>query len=326
MPGGQFQSWDFDAPSGVYKSHALADRIMRAVVPQLQFNMFMPSIGGYGKNRGDTVTVPRFSNMSVPSNPRFGEFDDVPEDVVSQSTTSTTVSQWGRILPYSQFNADLSPLDLPAELRRTLERQMMLSVERAAASKLQTGLSIYIPTSASGGTFDTDGTASTPATNNLSFDHLEEMRDYLAADLNAEPFPDGNFVALLSTKAIRGLKDDPKFATWNAPQNREAKVRGEVGIIEGIRIIEVNDQGSSAEARSFRDDLGTGSVLGGGIVFGRDPGYSAVVRDFEMRVAKLDPMGLKHGIMWYGIREYGLFWDADSATIGEARILRLGSS
>lgn len=325
MPSGTFQGWDYDAPTGVYKSHALSRQVLHAVIPRLQFRMFMPAIDNFGMNRGDTVTVPRFSNMSVPSNPRFGEHDDVPEDLVSQSTTSTTVSQFGRALPFSSFNKDLSPLDLPRHLRTALEDQIHLSMERAAASVLQSGKILYIPTSSTGGTFDTDGTASSNATDNLSFDHLEEIRDYLAASLDAKPFPDGNYVALLSTTATRSLKDDPKFVAWHAPTSPEKKIRGELGVWEGIRIVEVTDEGASGSGRAFRNDLGSGSVLGGGVIFGMDPGYTAMVRDVEIRVFS-DISGLKQYIMWYGIMEFGLFWDGDSANRGEARIVTLGSS
>lgn len=323
---GNFQSWDYDAPSGTYKSHALTQEVLHASIAKTQFVPVFQPIDSYGKRRGDTVTVPRFSNLTVPTTGRLGENEDIPEDVVSQSTTSTTVTEWGRSIPFSSFNRDLSPLDLPMALRKELEKQMRLTLDIAAAAKLKENQIKYIPTGVAAGTFDTDGTASSAAGSNLNFYHLERIRDYMVADLRVDMFEDGGLKGYVGTTGLRGLKNDPKFETWNAPQNREAKVRGMVGRIEGIDIIEVNHEGASSATAALDNDLGTNGVLGEAIFVAPDAAYTAIVEDPQILVAKLDAFGRRHGIAWYGIMEFGLFWDGDSANAGEAKIVHVTSS
>ena len=321
-----FQSWDFDAPSGTFKSHALSERVLHASIARTQFMASVSGIDAFGRNRGETITIPRFSNLDLPTNARIQEKDDIPEDIVVQSTTSTTVVEWGRSLPYSSFNKDLSPLDLPSNLQRTLEKQMRLTLDAEAAAKFKDTLTKYIPTGVASFTFDRDGTPSSAAGSNLNFFHLETIRDELMSGLHVEAFPSGLYRGMLSTKAARGMKSDPKFETWNAPQNREQKVRGTMGTIEGIELIEVNNEGGSGEIAALRNDLGTGGVLGEAIFFGIDAVYMAVTRDIELMVAKLDPYGRRHGIAWYGIMEFGTFWAEDSAADGEANIIHVVSS
>ncbi len=310
------QSWTFDAPSGVYKSHALSQRILEASIANTQFMAYVDSIEGYGKGKGETVTIPRFSNMTQPSSSRIGEFDDIPEDRVPQSVKAVTVSEFGRSIPYSSFNRDLSPLDIEAALRRALEKQMRLTLDSEAATAFKSTLTKYIPTGIAAGNFDTDGTPTNTAGSNLNYFHLEAIRDYAVDTLHM----DMDFTLLASTKAVRGLKQDPQFIEWNAPQNREAKVKGEVGIIEGVKVIEINNTAALSNSK------GTNGVLGEAIFFSGNPVSMAVVKQPELMVAKLDPYGRTFGIAWYGILEWVATWAADSASAGEADIIHITSA
>lgn len=315
MPNLNVQSWEFDAPSGVYKSHALSARILEAAIANTQFMAAVDPIEAYGRGKGDTVTIPRFSNMTQNSSYRFGEFENIPEQRVTQSTVAVTVSQLGNSIPYSSFNKDLSPLDIEAALRRALEKNMRLAMDSEAAAAFKEGKIKYIPTGIAAGTFDTDGTASSTAVSNMNYFHLETIRDYAVNTLHM----DLDFTLMLATKGCRGIKQDPKFAEWNAPQNREAKVKGEIGVIEGIKIIEVNNTDALSSSK------GTNGVLGEGVFFSGKPVSMAVVRQPELMVAKLDPYGLVYGIAWYGNLEFLQNW-GDSASAGEAEVIHITSA
>ena len=58
-------SWTADAPSGVYKNHALSSKIRDAAVANSQFMGFADTEPGYGKGRGDTVTITRVHNLPL---------------------------------------------------------------------------------------------------------------------------------------------------------------------------------------------------------------------------------------------------------------------
>jgi hypothetical protein len=320
------QSWTFDAQSGTFKDNALSKEVLSASIAQTIFMREVQPVSGYGRNKGESVSIPRFSNIAIPSEGRVGEFDDLPEDLVAQSSKKVTVSEWGRSLPYSNFNAKLSPLDLPMHLREKLQQNMSLILDKASADAFKTTLTKYVPTGAAAGTFYTNGTPGAPAGSNLNFFHVEKLVDYLDADLHAEKYEDGNYRLITCTKGYRGLKLDPKFETWNAPQHASAKRRGVVGDIEGMTIIKTNNQGTSGSGRALRSDLGTGSVLGETLAFGKRPVCMAEVSSPQLMVYRNSFDGRRFAIAWTAILEFAAKWAADSASDGEGDIIHVSSS
>ena len=89
-------------------------------------------------------------------------------------------------------------------------------------------------------------------------------------------------------------------------------------MIEGVRIIENNN------VNALSNTLGTGSVLGEGIVFGEDAYMMAVVMDPELRLGMPADFGRSKSVAWYGVMDFAVIWD--TATAGEARIVHITSS
>lgn len=58
---------------------------------------------------------------------------------------------------------------------------------------------------------------------------------------NVQPFDGEKYVLVVHPIVAEQLRSDPDFTTWNAPQNAEKMFNGEVGIIEGCRIIETTN-------------------------------------------------------------------------------------
>jgi hypothetical protein len=58
-------SWKFDAPSGTYRNHALSTDIRRQAIANTQFMPFARNEPGYGRKRGESVTIPRFGNFEI---------------------------------------------------------------------------------------------------------------------------------------------------------------------------------------------------------------------------------------------------------------------
>jgi hypothetical protein len=126
-------------------------------------------------------------------------------------------------------------------------------------------------------------------------------------------------MCLASTKALRGVKNDPEFLAWKQfGKQDEAFTKGMVGTIENIDFIEVNHTQALSNAK------GTGSVLGEAVFFGDDAVAMAVVMDPELRMAIPGNYGLQNSVAWIGMLEFGVIWD--TANDGEARIIRVTSS
>lgn len=312
-------SWTFDAPTGTYKNHKLSAKIREASVVQSLFMQFVTPEDGYGKKNGESVSITRISNISVPSSTVLTEGMRISEDSVGLSLQAISVAENGRAVPFTSLAADLSFFDLENKIQRQLMRQMKISMDRASAAAMKSGKIKAIPDGVSSLVFDTDGTPSTAATANLNVYHVEQMRDYAFSTLNMEPYAGDDYIFAVATKAKRGLMSDPAWVDWKKYTDPSAKFNSEIGRLENCRFIEMNDTSSLSGSK------GTGSVLGEGVLFGADAVSMAVAVDPELRAKVPEDYGRAKGVAWYGIYGYAQIW-SDSANAGEARVIHLTSS
>lgn len=312
-------SWSYDAPSGVYKNHKLSSQIRMAAIQEAKFMQFVKAEGGYGRKMGESVTITRVSNVSVPSSDVLNELDRIPEDTISLSTQAVTVSERGRAIPYSNLALDLGHMDLENAIQRKLRDQLKLSMDITAATAFKAGQVKAIPTGVAATTFDTDGTPSSAAVSNLNMYHVESIRDYMYSTLLIDPHAGDDYICILITKAKRGLMRDPNWVDWKKYTDPSAKYNGEIGRIENIRFIETN------HTSALSDSKGTGSVLGEAVFFGADPVSMAMVQDPELRAKESEDYGRSKGVAWYGVYGFAQVW-TDSANAGEARVVHLTSS
>jgi N4-gp56 family major capsid protein len=311
-------SWAFDAPSGVYKNHAMSSDIREAAIAEAKFMQFVNPEPGYGKKAGESVTITRISNIDVPSDGRLSEASRIPEDELTITTIAITVSEWGRSVPYTSLSEDLGSLDMENVVQRKLKDQMKLIMDAACAAAFKTAKVKAIPSGVSELTFDTDGTASTQATANLNVYHVEQIRDYMFSTLNVPAYSGDDYIGLVSTKAKRGIMSDPAWEPWHRYTDPEAKYNSEIGRLENIRFIEINNTASLSGSK------GLNGVLGEAVIFGADAVAMAVVQDPELRAKIPEDYGRSCGVAWYGILEFGLIWD--TANAGEARVVHVTSS
>jgi len=313
-------SWSTDVPSGISRNHELSDKLRSAALAETKFMQFVSTEPGYGKKKGESITITRVSNMSVPTNGRLIEGQKVPEDSVVLSTVAITVSEWGRSVPFTSLAQDLSKFDPENIIQKELMKQMRLVLDGAAADAFtSTSVKVKaIPTGVAALTMDTDGTASSAAVANLNVYHVEQIRDYMFSTLNIPGYMGDDYIGLVSTKAKRGLMSDPAWEDWKKYTDPSAKFNSEIGRLENIRFIEINN--TSALSAS----LGTGSVLGEAVFFGEDAVAMVVAQDPELRSEYAKDFGRQQAVAWYGILEFGCVWD--TANAGEARIVHVTSS
>jgi N4-gp56 family major capsid protein len=251
-------TWAFDAPSGVYKSHEMSSALRKAAIAETKFMQFVKPEPGYGKKSGDSITLTRISNLAVPSSGKLLESTKIPEDNLQITTVQISVSEWGRSVPYTSLSDDLSMFNMENVVQRALKDQMKLTLDNAAAAAFKS-TSAKVKASPDGLAsiqFGTSGVAPATATVNLNMYHVEQIRDYLFSTLYVPPFEGDDYVCLISTKAKRGLVSDPNWETWHKYTDPQAKYNAEIGRIENIRFVEVNN------TSALSGSLGSGGVLG----------------------------------------------------------------
>ncbi len=312
-------TWTYDAPSGVYKSHAMSRHLYEKAFEETVLMDYVRPVQGFGRKKGETVTLTRLGAVAEPSqaDATLTENVRIPEDVWSMSTIAITVKEMGRSIPFNSLAEDLSEFDIENPIQDGLVQQQKLVLDTAVATALKTAKVCYIPTSEGAGTWDTDGTASTTATANWNVFHVEEISDYMYDTLLVPPWSGEDYIAIVRTLGLRGIMRDPTWEEWRKYTTPEAKANNEVGRLCNMRFVRTNHNAALGK-------VGTSSVLGEGIVFGKDAVAMAEALTPELRAAIPADYGRSKGVAWYGILAFGIIWD--TANAGEARIVRVTSS
>ena len=310
-------TWTFDSPSGTYKNNALSAKLYEAAVENSVFVDHVQPVDGFGKNSGESVTLVRVQNVVEPTDATLQEGVRIPEDQFSLSSKPIVVKEFGRAIPYTSLSQDLSRYDLENPIQRKLRDQMRLVLDTRAAAAFKKASVKYVPTGATTNNITTNGTAGAAASVNWAYFHVEQIRDYMFDTLQVPPLEGDDYIAIVRTLGLRGIKSDTKWEEWHKYNEPQAKMNGEVGRIEGIRFIECNHAKALGK-------IGTGSVLGEGVVFGEDATAMAEAMTPELRAAIPGDFGRSRAVAWYGILEFDIIWDTGNA--GEARIVHVTST
>jgi N4-gp56 family major capsid protein len=300
-------TWTLDAPAGVYKDHALSARIREAAIADAQFMRFVRPEGNFGKGRGQSITITRV--FPLPKATRVSELDRLPSGRPVIDTLSIEVNEWGFKIPMTEFERNLTHYDISNQFQRLLRDQMRLTMDDMVADAFKTTPIKYTP-QAAGGVFSTNGVPGAQADKNLGITDLRVIHDELNGELKAPKFRNGKYVGILSTKAARGIKNDPEYKDWQAPTTSGPFLDARLRDVEGFMLIETNHQDALAQA------LGLGGVMGEAVFFGADPVVLATVDEPELRAGLPEDLGRFRDVGWVGTLEAGLVWDvADHARV-----------
>ena len=294
-------AWLLDAPSGVYKDHALSSKIREAAVADSQFMRFVQAEPGYGKGRGQSVSITRVFPLSLAT--RVGELDRLPSGRPAIDTIQITASEWGFKIPMTQFEKNLTHFDLTNQFQRVLRDQMRLTMDGMVAEAMKTSVYKFTP-DVSGGAFGTGGVAPGTADANLAVADLRRIHDELAGVLKAPKFRNGKYIGILSTKGARGIKNDPEYKDWLRTNTIKPFVTGMLPAeVENFILVETN------HFDALSNGIGTGSVLGECVFFGADAAVLATVDEPELRAGLPEDLGRFRDVGWVGTLEAGLVWD-----------------
>jgi len=155
------------------------------------------------------------------------------------------------------------------------------------------------------------------ATRNINMFDVRAIRDYMMETLLVPLWDDGNYIAVGSVQALRGIKNDADFKLAAQYGDPERLFAGEVGRIEGVRFIETNHRDALYRHGTVSGGLG---VCGGMVVFGRDPVVQGNVLAPEIRRKVPQDYGRDLGVAWYALLGWATPWRFHKGD-GEARIV-----
>ena len=309
-------TWQYDATTGTYKSHALSNDVRFAAIEATTFFEHVKAESGFGKRMGESVTIPRISNLIEPTSAQLSETTQIPEDVFAMSVKTITAKELGRKVSWTQWGEMLASFDLPDAIVTKLRQQMTLVLDSISATAAKRAKVRFTPTGVSSYTATSNGTFGATASVNIGVYHLSQIHDLLY-DTYKAPYADQDaYIGIFRQLAVRGVMDDPNWEKWHQYTDPQSKYHGEAGMIDRIRIVRTNHANALGK-------VGTGSVLGEGIVMGADALAMVEVLTPEIRQGIPQDLGRSRLAGWYGGLEVDLVWD--TANPGEANILYVGS-
>lgn len=306
-------SWKYDAPSNTYKNHYLSQKIREQAIADTVFMKFATPEPGYGKRKGESATITRI--LQLPMATRVGETDRLPAGRPPIETKQVGISEWGFKIPTTQFERDLTHFDLMNPFQANLRRQIELTMDKMVADAFKLTPIKYVPLAA-GPSVTTNGTPSGTSNQNLQVSDLREIHDYLHGTLKTPKYRNGKYVGILSTKAARGIKNDPEYKEWLAPTTSEPLISGMLKDIEGFTLIETNHFDALAE------NAGQSTTTGEAIFFGADSVGMLEIQSPEIRMGLPDDLGRFQDVGWVGILEAFLVWERASL----ARVVHVTSA
>src|SRR3972149_8970461 len=138
-------TWTFDAPTGTVKSHAMSRKIYEAAVAKSVGMDPARPVEGFGRKMGETVTISRIANITEPTPATLTEGERISEDTFSISTTSVTVVELGRAVPYTSLANELSFFDLESPIQNKLRAQMRLPLDQKFFDAATSGRVKWVP-------------------------------------------------------------------------------------------------------------------------------------------------------------------------------------
>jgi N4-gp56 family major capsid protein len=307
-------AWTFDAPSGTYKNHSLSSKIRRQAVANAVFMKFLTQEPNFGRGMGESHTITRY--LKLPLAGRIGETDDLPAGRPAVSTKTVDISRWGFMIPVTEYEKQLTFYDIMSPLQATLREQMVLTMDKMAADAMKKTPIKYVPET-TGFTLTTNGTPGATSDRNLGVQDLREIHDYLSTDLLCPKFSNGQYVGIVSTKAARGIKNDPEYKDWQAPSTSDPFMTGMLKSVEGFTLIETNNVDAMAAL------AGASTTTGEAVFFGADAAGLLQVQAPELRIAgNSAKLGLERLLGWVGILEAFLVWEQAA----QARIVHVSSA
>lgn len=316
MPGNR---WLVNAEGGFLANTQLSREIRTAAQPLMKFRQFLRTEPGLGKHRGDTINFNKIRNIST-GGAALSETAQIPETNVLIGQGSLQMLEYGNSIPYTGKLDDLAEFDVNNIWTRALRDDLAKTLDTVAGDVFFNGAMRFASTSLTGGTFE--ATQVTTATTQLNLAHVRLIVDafktgifgsVLTAGNVTPPFDGQNYICVSSREALRGILNDPDWREVNLYANPDTILRGEVGMVEGVRFVETSHRGTL--------NVTSANSIGEAVFFGESPVIESVAVPEEIRAKIPGDYGRDKGVAWYALTGYARVWDASSTSDNESHIV-----
>jgi hypothetical protein len=232
------------------------------------------------------------------------ETSTIPLRGATVSQITLTLYEYANALDSSYFLKKVALSPIESVVGEVLGKDSLKTLETAAEAALDKCIYRYVGTSASGGAWTTNGTATATNTSVLNAYHLGIIVDYMK-DSAKIPFFDGiNFLGICTVKAGRNIKNDSAFESWKMFGDPSALLDGEVGKLDSVRFVE--ETLISSSSGPFDSAIGAGTLTGEAYFMGENCLYELLLEREHVRQDFTNDFGRDLRWAWYAITGFGI--------------------
>ena len=320
----QAHNWTFDAELGIYKNHQLSKKLLEVSAGECKILPFTSDHGiAFKRNAGEMVNIMHINRLPNSVSSRLEEGTRIPIRKLSWGNRQIQVVEFGEGVEYTNLMEMLAAFKPSNSLQKALRVQMEEALDTEGATAFLDPASVlltYNPTTLIGGTWTVNGVPGAVTAVPLTFDHCVAIGDYMRDTVHVPAYEGDNYVGLSCNRNLRSLKQDTYWQQWHQYlQKGDFVFKGEMGMTERIRWVEIN------RTAALSNTAGTSATLGEAVVFGDE----AIARiEVETPHLRLDPnfqsdFGRTQAAAWYGILGFGSVWNV--ADDGKAKIVAIRS-
>ena len=313
------QLWVTDSLGGSLSNPKLSKSIRHQALAEYAFRQFVTIKEAMGAHRDDTVQFDKILKIDTKGG-TITETATIPEHNWKVIQGSVVIAEYANAVPWSHKLETLSEFDVNDLSARALKDDWVEVLDSAAAVQFGSGLFRAVCTSTSSTVFTSNGAAVATAAAQMSDKNWRDIIDKLMTKKTPR-FEDGNFRAILSINAMRGIYDYLQAIMQYT--SAEFTHNNEVGWYYNCRAVRETSYLSNA--------VGSGSAYGEAIFFGNEAVLEAVAEAEHVVMKVPTDYGRSKGVSWQALLGYKKIWDltaddANSVGTGIERILKMTSA
>ena len=328
-----------DLGGGLMGNHQISEDLRWAASGETRIVFFTKPYSGFKKNAGETVSMYHVLPIPDTTDASLEEEGEVPMRMLAFGRRDLTLTEHGTAITFTHKLETLFKFKPNEIFKKGLQQHLAETMDNEAAALgfLSTDAKIVAtPTSLTGLSFSTTGTATATALAPMTKEHVKKISAYMWDTIHV-PFYDrprnannhiGNqgeggsdhYVCLSAGGNIENLLLDPEVIRWQqAMKQGDMLYRNEQCDLHNIRFVRINRQ------NAFADDIDDSNLIGDACFFGDE---AVAFVEAEAPSLRLNPNwggkgGLVQAMLWYGIYTFGPYWNYSDD--GRAKMVKWGS-
>lgn len=239
------QVWGINALGGYSATASIDGELRQRATKTTYFYQASPAVASYGKHRSNSILLDKMGRLVTSLNTSgIGELSPIPSTTFPWVQTTLSCTEYANAVEWTEKLETFAQWSMGQAVARVLRQDQIEGLDKVAAAAYTGGKVTYVTTSATAGSFTTNGTPAGVATNKMATPHVKDVTDYLRKN-SVPALMDGRYLCIAHPDHTRGIKDSSDFlwaSTYNAPQKLYAS---EIGEYAGVRFVEENNALSS---------------------------------------------------------------------------------